>query len=80
MVLPRPWEQSLKSDESVKITPSLVQRDFHRIIKGIGLSAKSPKRRGFSLGGIKGEKKAKRTRHPVIKKNKKSSTKNQKAS
>ena len=28
VVLPRPWEQYLKTNESVKITPSLVQRDF----------------------------------------------------
>ncbi len=80
VVLPRPWEQYLKQDESVKITPSLVQRDFHRIIQTIGLSAKSPKHRGFSSGRIKGEKKVKRTRHQVIKKTQKSSTKNKKAS
>jgi hypothetical protein len=79
-VLPRPWEQYLKPDKSVNITPSLVQRDFHRIIKAMGLSAKSPKRRGFSLGGIKGEKKDRRTRHQVIKKTQKSPGKNAKAS
>jgi hypothetical protein len=79
-ILPRPWEQYLKSDKSGQITPSLVQRDYPRIIKTIGLSPKSPKRRGFSSGGIKGEKKVKRTRHQVIKKNKKSSAQNPKAS
>ena len=79
-VLPRPWEQYLKQDESVKITPSLVQRDFHRIIQTIELSAKSPKHRGFSSGRIKSEKKVRRTRHQVIKKTKKSYTLNQKAS
>jgi hypothetical protein len=79
-VLPRPWEQYLKQDESVNITPSLVQRDFPRIIQTIGFSAKSPKHRGFSSGRIKGEKKAKRTRHQVIKKIKKSPTQKQKAS
>lgn len=79
-VLPRPWEQYLKQDESVKVTPSLVQRDFSRIIQTIGLSAKSPKHRGFSSGRIKGEKKVRRTRHPVIKKTKKSSSQNKKAS
>ena len=79
-VLPRPWEQYLKQDESVNITPSLVQRDFHRIIKAMRLSAKSPKRRGFSSGRIKGEKKGTRTRHQVIKKTQKSPPKDSKAS
>lgn len=79
-VLPRPWEQYLKSDKSVQITPSLVQRDYPRIIRAIGLSPQSPKRRGFCSGRIKGEKKVKRTRHPVIKKTKKSSAQKQKAS
>ena len=80
VVLPRPWEQYLTQDESVKITPSLVQRDFHRIIQTMGLSAKSPKHRGFSSGRIKSEKKGRRTRHQVIKKTKKSSAQKQKAS
>ena len=71
IVLPRPWEQYLKANESVKITPSLVQRDFSRIISQIGTSAKSPKRRGYSSGRIKGYKKVPRTRHQVIKKQKK---------
>jgi hypothetical protein len=79
-VLPRPWEQYLKSDKSVQITPSLVQRDYTRIIKAIGLSAKSPKRRGFSSGRIKGEKKVKRNRHQVIKKSQKSPPQDSKAS
>jgi hypothetical protein len=47
-VLPRPWEQYLKKSESVEITPSLVQRDFYRIISDIGTLTKSPKRRGYS--------------------------------
>jgi hypothetical protein len=79
-VLPRPWEQYLKSDKSVQITPSLVQRDYPRIIKAMGLSAKSPKRRGFSAGRIKGDKKGTRIRHQVIKKTQKSPPKDSKAS
>ena len=71
VVLPREWEQYLKTNESVKITPSLVQRDFYRIISQIGTITKSPKRRGYSSGRIKGYKKAPRTRHQVIKKAKK---------
>jgi hypothetical protein len=67
-VLPRPWESYLTQTESVKITPSLVQRDFYRIISSLGTPAQSPKRRGYSPGRIKGEKKEPRTRHQVIKK------------
>jgi len=67
-VLPRPWEQYLKKTEVVEITPSLVQRDFYRIISSIGTLTKSPKRRGYSSGQIKGSKKVPRPRHQVIKK------------
>ncbi len=68
VILPRPWESYLTQNESLKVTPSLVQRDFYRIISQIGTSAKSPKRRGYSSGRIKGYKKAPRSRHQVIKK------------
>ncbi|MEQ8464222.1 MAG: hypothetical protein RIC07_11690 [Coleofasciculus sp. E1-EBD-02] len=67
-VLPRPWESYLTQTESLKVTPSLVQRDFYRIISSLGTPAQSPKRRGYSPGRIKGEKKEPRTRHKVIKK------------
>ena len=67
-VLPRPWEGYLTQTESLKVTPSLVQRDFYRIISSLGTPAQSPKRRGYSPGRIKGEKKEPRTRHQVIKK------------
>ena len=80
VLLPRPWEQYLKANESVKITPSLVQRDFSRIISQIGTITKSPKRRGYSSGRIKGYKKAPRSRHQVIKKTKKVNKKKLKAS
>ncbi|EAM52129.1 conserved hypothetical protein [Crocosphaera watsonii WH 8501] len=79
VVLPRDWEQYLKTNKSIKITPSLVQRDFSRIITTLGTFAKFPKRRGFSSGRIKGYKKAPRTRHDVIKKGSKKSTENLKA-
>ena len=78
--LPRDWEQYLKTDKSIKITPSLVQRDFSRIITTLGTSAKFPKRRGYSSGRIKGYKKAPRTRHDVIRKGQKTSTEKRKAS
>ena len=80
VVLPRPWEQYLKANESVKITPSLVQRDFSRIISTLGTITKSPKRRGYSSGRIKGYKKAPRSRHQVIKKTKKVNKEKLKAS
>ncbi|WP_013334735.1 NF041680 family putative transposase [Gloeothece verrucosa] len=70
-ILPRPWEQYLKTNESEKITPSLVQRDFRRIISTLGTFASSPKRRGYSCGRIKGYKQELRTRHQVIKKTQK---------
>lgn len=80
VVLPRPWENYLRQNESVKVTPSLVQRDFYRIISQMGTIAKSPKRRGYSSGRIKGYKKVPRTRHQVIKKTKKVNKEKLKAS
>ncbi|MDJ0718568.1 MAG: NF041680 family putative transposase [Prochloraceae cyanobacterium] len=80
VVLPRDWEQYLKTDREVKITPSLVQRDFYRIISQIGQITKSPKPRGYSSGRIKGYKKTPRTRYQVIKKSKKSKKEKLKAS
>nr|ADN16606.1 conserved hypothetical protein [Gloeothece verrucosa PCC 7822]ADN18386.1 conserved hypothetical protein [Gloeothece verrucosa PCC 7822] len=71
VVLPRPWEQYLKTNELIKISPSLVQRDFERIISTLGTFASSPKRRGYSSGRIKGYKQVPRTRHQVIKKRQK---------
>ncbi len=79
-ILPRPWEQYLKANESVKITPSLVQRDFSRIISTLGTIAKSPQRRGYSSGRIKGYKKVPRPRYQVIKKTKKVAKQKLKAS
>ena len=79
-VLPRPWESYLTTSEVVKITPSLVQRDFERIISQLGTPAQSPKRRGYSPGRIKGKKKGPRTRHQVIKKQSKRKQKKGKVS
>lgn len=70
-VLPRPWEKYLTQNKSLKVTPSLVQRDFGRIISQIGTIAQSPKHRGYSPGRFKGYKKDPRTRHQVIRKTKK---------
>jgi len=65
--LPRPWEKYHHKKNHNFITPSLVQRDFYRIIKQIGTPAVSPKPRGFSRGRNPGELREKRKRHPVIK-------------
>ena len=80
IVLPHAWEQYLKTNKSVKITPSLVQRDFYRIISTLGTMASIPKRRGYSSGRIKGYKKTPRTRHQVIIKSQKKSKKQRKVS
>ncbi|NES92925.1 MULTISPECIES: hypothetical protein, partial [unclassified Okeania] len=80
VVLPHHWEQYLKNKKSVKITPSLVQRDFYRIISTLGTMARSPKRRGYSSGRIKGYKTTPRTRHQVITKGQKKSRKQRKVS
>lgn len=70
-VLPRPWKKYLTQNKSLKVTPSLVQRDFGRIISQIGTIAQAPKPRGYSPGRFKGYKKNPRTRHQVIRKTKK---------
>jgi hypothetical protein len=41
--LPRPWERYLPTHVKARITPSVVQRDFARIISQIGTPALSPK-------------------------------------
>jgi DDE superfamily endonuclease len=69
--LPRPWEKYYHKKNHHSMTPSLVQRDFYRIIRQIGTPAVPPKPRGFSTGRISGNLREKRKRHPVIKKGKK---------
>lgn len=50
VALPRPWEGNLPSMQRRQISPSLVQRDFGRIIRQIGTPAQPPKVRGNSAG------------------------------
>lgn len=64
--LPRPWERCLPTMQQQLISPSLVQRDFERIIRHFGTPARSPKPRGISAGCPQGRKRGKRQRHPVI--------------
>ncbi|HCF27686.1 MAG TPA: hypothetical protein DEV81_10930, partial [Cyanobacteria bacterium UBA11049] len=70
--LPRPWERYLKPQSDTMMTPSTVQRDFPRIISEIGTPARSPKTRGNSIGRVQGQAQRRRTKHPVVKKQSKS--------
>jgi DDE superfamily endonuclease len=69
--LPRPWEQYLPQSEGPVASPSAAQRDFGRILREIGTPAQPPKPRGNSPGRAKGTRLARRKRHRVIKKGKK---------
>jgi hypothetical protein len=70
--MPRPWERYLPQfrtqTKSQEASPSMVQRDFGRIIQEIGTPAKTPKPRGKSPGRTKGERQKPRKRQKVIKK------------
>jgi hypothetical protein len=64
--LPRPWQRNLPTMQSRRISPTLVQRDFARIIRQLGTPAQPPKRRGNSRGRRKGCKLPPRIRHKVV--------------
>lgn len=64
--LPRPWERNLPTMKAGQRSPTLVQRDFGRIIRQIGTPAQPPKRRGISPGRRKGTKLTPRPRLKVI--------------
>jgi hypothetical protein len=69
--MPRPWERYLPQAERSIPSPSVVQRDFGRIIRQIGTPAELPKPRGNSPGRAKDTRLPPRQRHPVIKKGQK---------
>lgn len=48
--LPRPWERYLPAAQQREISPTLVQRDFARLIRQLGTPAQPPKPRGKSPG------------------------------
>jgi hypothetical protein len=77
--LPRPWERPNDTTSLPIVTPSVVQRDFHRIISLLGKPGHSPKTRGNSSGRVAGHTQPKRTVHPVVKKQSKSTPAKQKA-
>lgn len=68
--LPRPWERNLPAMQQRLVSPTLVQRDFGRIIRHFGTPAKPPKPRIISSGRPKGTILPKRRRHPVVVKGK----------
>ncbi len=68
-ILPRPWERYLPRFQSDgPASPSIVQRDFTRIIRHLGTPAAAPKPRGYSPGRPLGTRLPPRVRSPVIKK------------
>ena len=67
--LPRPWERYLPQFETgACASPSMVQRDFRRIISTIEPNSVLPKPRGKSPGRAKGTGQNRRERQNVIKK------------
>jgi hypothetical protein len=81
--VPRPWERYLPQFqtgiESQEASPSVVQRDFGRIIGEIGTPARVPKPRGKSPGRVKGDGQKPRKRQKVIKKSLSKQTKKPRA-
>lgn len=64
--LPNPWERYLPSATARLLSPTLVQRDFARIIRHLGTPAQPPKPRGYSPGRRKGTKLTPRPRLNVV--------------
>ena len=64
---PRPWERYLPVVKLASVaSPTLVQRDFGRLIGQIGTPAATPKPRNISAGRVKGTKLSPRPRLPVV--------------
>ena len=70
VALPRPWERSLPAMKNRLISPTLVQRDFARIIRQLGTPARPPKPRNISPGRALGTKLPQRPRQSVVVKRK----------
>lgn len=64
--LPRPWERYLPQVKERYISPTMVQRNFNRIIRQLGTPAKKPQRRGYSPGRPRGRLPALRKDHPLL--------------
>jgi hypothetical protein len=68
---PRPWERYHKPKDDVAASPSVVQRDFGRIIRQIGTPARPPKPRGKAPGRVKGMSPGTRKPRKVVQKSRK---------
>ena len=64
--LPKPWERNLPAMKQGMLSPTLVQRDFGRIIRQIGTLAQPPKLRFNAPGRRKGTKLPPRPHHKVV--------------
>ena len=64
--LMRPWARNLPALKARRLSPTLVQRDFARIIRQLGTPAQTPKTRGIAPGRPKGTKLPPRPRRKVI--------------
>jgi hypothetical protein len=64
--LPRPWEKYADVAQRREISPTLVQRDFARLIRQLGTPAQPPKPRGKSPGRPPGRKLPPRPRRKVV--------------
>ncbi|WP_308255795.1 transposase [Geminocystis sp. GBBB08] len=62
------WQKYHLKKMPDKITPSIVQRDYKRIICTFGTAVPLPKVRGYSSGRKKGTKLSPRLRYPTVKK------------
>ena len=68
--MPRPWERYLPPAVNQEISPSMVQRDFARLIQQLGTPARAPQPRGNSPGRLAGTKLPARPRPKVVVKGK----------
>lgn len=72
--LPRPWERHLPTAQQREISPTLVQRDFARLIRQMGTPAQPPKPRGKSPGRPPGTQLPPRPHPKVVVKGKKATS------
>lgn len=64
--LPRRWEQPARAGtDDVELRPTLVQRDFGRILAELGTPAQPPQRRGNAAGRAPGVSPGRRRRYPL---------------
>jgi hypothetical protein len=66
--LPRPWEPQVDVEPTVPLSPSLVQRDFPRLLRQLGTPARPPKPRNLNPGRRQGERQGLRPRRKVVRK------------